>query len=523
MLIRMPFRCPLMETTTVPAEPPKTTAAPSEAEPRKFDSHYANRVLVLFAGIVAVSLYVEGMLLPSLPSIASTFNVTIAQVSLVIAMYTVSGMALTPIIGKFGDVYGKKRILTYVLVLYAAAVTVTGFSPNFTFMLAARTVQGISLAIQPLLISMVREEFPKERVPSAQGVLSGMFGVGFAVSIPLGAFISNDFGWRATYHTAVPFVLLVAALTFVLVKESPNRRPGVKIDYVGAALLGAPLAMIVLALAEGSSWGWTSAPTILLISAGAVILVPLVLYERVYSRRGGEPILDLQLLSARNVMVANLAILFGVLAMIFAFQAYIYKFELPAPVGDGLSIFTTGLSLVPLAISLIIFSPLAGVLVSKTGVKRLAIPGAFVGALGFYLNAISTTYVEQLACMFVVGAGISIVLTCTINLLVLTVDMKKMGLANSMNNVFKNLGSSLGAPLAASLLSTFTVSVVVGSQAGKAIYQTLPSAAAFQYAFYLAAGVFLATALVVVFAHEVLGPGREKVDVRERMRLADAQ
>ncbi|HUJ78227.1 MAG TPA: MFS transporter, partial [Thermoplasmata archaeon] len=168
--------------------PPKTLAT--------IDRHYANRVMVLLAGIVIVVLYIEGMLTPSLQTIQRDFGVDTAQVSLIISSYAAAGVALSPVIGKLGDIYGKRRVLAYVMFAYAAAVSVTGFSPTFAFMVGARTIQGIGLTIMPLGMSLVREEFPRELVPRAQGLLSAMFGVGFVVSLPLGSYVSQYYGWR---------------------------------------------------------------------------------------------------------------------------------------------------------------------------------------------------------------------------------------------------------------------------------------------------------------------------------------
>ncbi|MFZ1141681.1 MAG: MFS transporter, partial [Candidatus Sulfotelmatobacter sp.] len=166
-----------------------------------FDSHYANRVMLLLAGVVLVVLYIEGMLTPSLPTIQADFGVDAAQVTLIISAYAAAGVALSPVIGKLGDIHGKRKVMVAVMFTYAAAVTVTGFSPNFTFMVVARTVQGIGLTIMPLGMSLMREEFPKEMVPRAQGILSAMFGIGFAISLPLGSLVSQDYGWRWTYHS----------------------------------------------------------------------------------------------------------------------------------------------------------------------------------------------------------------------------------------------------------------------------------------------------------------------------------
>src|SRR5208283_3148794 len=119
--------------------------------------------------------------------------------------------------------HGKRKVLMGTMLAYAMAVSVTGFSPNFEFMIAARSVQGIGLTILPLGLSLVREEFPRELVPRAQGLLSAMFGVGFAVSLPLGSFVSQNYGWRDTYHTAIPFVVALTILVIVLVRESSYR------------------------------------------------------------------------------------------------------------------------------------------------------------------------------------------------------------------------------------------------------------------------------------------------------------
>ena len=337
------------------------------------------------------------------------------------------------------------------------------------------------------------------------GILSGMNGIWLAVALPLGSFISNQYGWRATYHIAIPFVIALAIITYAMVKESPFRRPNVKIDYVGAILLGLPLALTVLALGEGANWGWTSAGTISFAAIGIGLLFPLFLYEQNYLRRGGEPILNLRLLGIRNVAVTNFVIL-GLLGMTLAQQVYVFKLELPSPVGYGLDIFEAGLSLVPLALAMVIFAPLTGLVVSKVGVKPMGILGSTVAVIGFLFAAQTTTYAGLLASAFVLGTGLAILMASVQNLLVLTVNPRDMGLATALNSVFRNLGNSMGAPIAGAVLSTFTVSVLVGQTgAGTTIYKTFPATVAFQYSFYIGAAVFVVIALVFLTSREVLG------------------
>ncbi len=309
------------------------TTSPVAKTAETFDSHYATRIMLLLAGIVLVVLYIEGMLTPSLPTIQSDFHVDTAQVTLIISAYAVSGVALSPVIGKLGDIYGKRKVMIGVMFTYAAAVSVTGFSPTFAFMVGARTIQGIGLTIMPLGMSLMREEFPREMVPRAQGILSAMFGIGFAISLPLGSWVSQDYGWRTTYHSAVPFVVIMAILVFLLVKESPYRRPNTPVDYLGALFLGIGLACVVAALSQGESWGWTSVLTLGFVAVGLVMFVPFAMVERRLTAQKREPIVDVRLLTERNVAVTNTVLTVAGLGMYMALFTLIYQFEYPVASG----------------------------------------------------------------------------------------------------------------------------------------------------------------------------------------------
>ncbi|MCI4358301.1 MAG: MFS transporter [Thermoplasmata archaeon] len=487
---------------------PGAFAPPVLKTMENFDRRYANRVMILLMGIVMAVLYIEGMLTPSLPTIQSDFHVDAAQVSLIISAYAVSGVALSPIIGKLGDIYGKRRVLSATMLAYAVAVSVTGFSPNFTFMVAARTIQGVGLTILPLGMSLMREEFPRELVPRAQGLLSAMFGVGFAVSLPLGSFVSQNYGWRFTYHSAIPFVLLLTVLVVALVRESEYRRPSTRVDYGGAALLGASLASLVTALAQGQIWGWTSVLTLGFAAVGLILLVPFLLFEFWWKRLGREPIIDRKLLGERNVAVTNAVLTVAGLGMYLALFVLIYQFEYPRASGGynaafpSINILNAGLDIIPLAVGMIVVAALASLVVSRTGVKPLALGGSVLTALGFYLVSQATSLSGALLDELVVGAGIALLNASVINLLVLTVDPKDMGQATAMNNVFRNLGGSVGAPIAGSLLASYTI------QSGILAGSGLPSHYAFQLAFWIAAIVTLVGGLAVLLAQEVLGPAR---------------
>lgn len=481
-----------------------------------FDSAYARRVMLILAGVVTLVLYIEGMLTPSLQTIQTEFGITTGQASLILSAYIITGVALSPVVGKLGDIYGKKRLLTIVMAVYAVCVSVTGFSPNYPFMVGARAFQGIGLTIFPLGMSLVREEFPRELVPRAQGFLSAMFGAGFAISLPLGAWVSDSYGWRTTYHTAIPFVVLLAVLVLLYVRESQYRRPETRVDYAGAGLLGLSLALLVLGLSEGASWGWLSSGTLALFLAGGFLLVPLTWYEARYHARGGEAILDFKLLRQRNVAVTNVLGAVAGFGMYLALLSMVYLLESNAVSGGyGQSIFGAGVSLVPLAVGMLIFAAVAGALVSRVGTRPMTAIGSVVTALAFLAaiphHSLSTLLVVE----FFIGAGIGIVNAGMINLLVLTVDPRDMGLATSMSAVFRNVGSSLGAPLSGSILTTFVLAGIVIPE-----YGSPPSFLAFQVSFAIAAGAFLFAGGFVALGREVLGRRAEVPAEESRAAIA---
>jgi predicted MFS family arabinose efflux permease len=314
--------------------------------------------------------------------------------------------------------------------------------------------------------------------------------------------VANSYGWQTNYHIALPFIVILTVLIFYTVKESSVTNPNAKLDYVGAIWLGVTMGAIVFGLSEGSTWGWTSTPVLGLIFGGAILLVPLVFYER----RVLEPILNLRLLAIRNVMVSNVVGITSGAALFIAFQAVTFQLELSPPSGYGFDILTTGIYLLPLALAILIVAIPVGRLTPKYGVKPFLFIGCVLGAIGFYLMSTATTAGQLAGYLAVASGGLGVLLVASQNLLVLSVRKREMGLTTSLNTVFRNIGSSLGAPVAGSLMTTFALTYVIGGQA-----VSLPTATAFHYAYYIAIAGFVASLVVSLFAQEVMGKRASKV------------
>ncbi len=466
-----------------------------------FDSGYANRVLILLSVVAGLIVYVDIMLSPALPKIVTEYGVTIDQASLLISLYTVLGVAVIPIFGKLGDIYGKKRVMMYIMVIYVIAATATSFAPNFNLILASRFVQGVGLGVFALCFSLAREQFPRKLVPRAQGVISAVQLSGSVLGLLGGAVVTNDFGWQGNYHIAVPIIAVLTLLIYFVVRESPNKKPGVRLDYVGSAWLGASLIAIVLGLSEGTSWGWTSAPVLGLLVLGPLAMVPLVLYERTVA----EPVLDLKLLAQRNVMVANLLVIsFGLVSGI-AFQAFVYALELPPPSGFGIGITEVGLYLLPLAVVILPVALGVAALIPKYGVKPFLYLGSVLATIGFLLLSTYTSPVQMEVYLVVYAFGGGMLSVSIQNLLVLSIAKSEMSLGTSLNTAFKYVGQTLGAPAAGAILSTFIASASVSGH-----LLILPTKAAFQYCFYVSVVAFIAVGLLSILAREVIGENRDE-------------
>jgi MFS family permease len=461
-----------------------------------FDRGYANKALVLLSLVTALIVYIDVMLTPALPKIIVEYGVSIDQASLLISLYTVAGVAVIPIFGKLGDIYGKKRVMVYILLAYIAAATATSFAPTFNLVLISRFVQGVGLGLFALCFSLAREQFPKNLVPRAQGVISAVQVAGGAAGVLGGAVITNSLGWQGNYHIAIPLIIVLTVLIFFFIRESPNRKPGVKLDYIGSFLLGSSLTAIVLGLSEGTSWGWSSTPILSLIVGGLALMAPLVVYEK----RISEPVLDLKLLRQRNVLIANMLVLFYGTSLGIAFQTLVYVLELPSPAGFGIEITSVGFYLLPLVVVLLPVALAVGTLIPKFGVKTFLFLGTVLAASGFLLLSTykSAEQIEIYLMIYAFGSGM---LSVSIqNLLVLSVQKSDMALGTSLNTAFRYIGQTLGAPIAGAFLSTFISSYTVSGQV-----LSLPTRAAFQYSFYTSVIAFTLVGLLAIFSREVIG------------------
>ncbi|MCG3108547.1 putative multidrug resistance protein MdtD [Metallosphaera sp. J1] len=461
------------------------------SEGKDYDLKYAYKALSVLAPLAIVVMYTEGMLIPSLVKIEDDFGVNAAQVSWVLTVYLLTGSVMNPIAGKLGDMFGKKRVLTIIIWIYAVGVTLTGFAPNFDFLIFARAIQGLGLAMFPLAFSLIREEFPPKLVPTAQGIVSAMFGAGSAIALPIGAYISQNFGWQYTYHTVIPFVALMAILTSTQIRESKFKNPNTRIDFVGAGILSISLASLILGFSEAPTWGWSSPLTIGTLLLSAITFATFIYFQSITP----FPLISVKLLKRRNVLVANVAAVVAGFAVFMGSQTLTYLFEEPNPVGFGLDIQATGLALLPTALIQLIGGPLAGKAISRSGPRKVMIVGS-TALIPVYLvlslltssgGSQSINLVITFATLAMLGA--TLLNVSLVNLLTFSVERQVMGTATSINTVFRLVGGTIGPSVAGAIMGTYQSSIVeIIPMGGTTVYYpvVIPSDQAFSLIYLLA-------------------------------------
>ena len=475
-----------------------------------YDPHAARAVIVVLAGMALMVTYVETMVLPAFRAFITFFdNAPTTTVVWIVSAYLLVGTVATPVFGKLGDKYGKKRMLVFVMSLYAVAVSVAGFTPNIGaalgvstanqifILIGVRAFQGLGMGMFPLAFAMLPEVFPAARVGQAQGIVSGMFAAGAAAGLVGGGYIAYTFGWQLTYHTVTPIAILLVVLAYVYLRESPHLSPK-PIDLPGIGSLGFALAMAMFGLTEGVYWGWTSLTAVsfagipwgvpeffLLALAGLVFFL-------LWEPRAPYPVVSFQALKQRNIWISNVNGAIVGVGMFLIFVTLTILVEDPFHPGFGYTEFQMGLVAFPSALGMLAFAPMWGRWVAAKGPKPVMLAGFSVmgaGALGLAL--FHTSIVELMLFSVPALVGNVAVLIAMSNIIVLSVSPKELGIQTGMNQTFRNLGSAVGPVLAATLTASFTAQAVVAATPRGPVFATVPAITGFVVLFALTAAVAL--------------------------------
>jgi EmrB/QacA subfamily drug resistance transporter len=406
-------------------------------------------LLTLALACVAFSLS-QTLVVPALPSLAQEFDASPSTVSWVLTGFLVSASIATPIVGKLGDLFGKGRVLTAVLVLFSAGAVINALAGSIGVVIAGRLLQGVAGGVFPLAFGIVRDTFPRDQIAGGLAMISAIFGIGGGIGLPLsGVIVDNvDLQWLFWINL---IALPAAFAAHRLIPPSPPV-PDARVDWIGALVLSGALAGILLGVSQGSEWGWGSPANVAAIGGGLALIGVFVAVES----RVDQPLIDLQVLRRRSVAATNLTGFMVGAAMFSSFLIMPQFAQAPEVTGYGFGFTVTqaGLLLMPTAVAQLVAGPVATRFAERVGFRMLLSCGAVMITLSFLINTFAHSHPWELIIGgILLGAGITFAFAAMANLIVDAVAQSEVGIATGINTVMRTVGGSFGAAAATAILA----------------------------------------------------------------------
>jgi MFS family permease len=422
----------------------------------------SSAVIFALLGVSTASFsMLQSLISPVLPTVQRELHTTQAGVSWVLIAWLLSASVATPILGRIGDMRGKRTALLIVLGAIAAGSLVSALAPSIGVLVAGRVIQGLGGAVYPIAFGIVRDEFEADRVPSAIGRLSSVIAVGGGIGTVLAGPISETLGWRWLFWIPMIITLIVAVLARIHVPESPVRSGG-RISWTSATLLAVWLVALLLPVSQGESWGWGSPVTLVLFALAALALAAWIVVEA----RSSNPVIDMRMMRQTAVWTTNLvALLFG--ASMFSVLTFLPQFiETPSSAGYGFgsSVTVAGIIILPMLMAMAVGGMISGPIHQRVGFKaQLGWGSAFLGAgsLGFACWNGSVWQVAVAGAVF--GLGLGLAYSAMTSVIVAAVAPEQTGAATGMNTNIRNIGGAIG---------TAVVTAIVTGSAGSGAFPT---------------------------------------------------
>jgi len=413
--------------------------------------HHQVTFAVLAAGVAAFAL-LQSLVIPVLTTVQHQLHTTQGAATWVLTAYLLSASIMTPILGRVGDMMGKKRVFVATLVALAIGSLLAAIATSIGVLIVARVIQGIAGGMLPVAFGIIRDEFPAERVAGAVGILAALTAVGAGLGIVLAGPIVDTLGYPWLFWLPMILTVVAAVSAVLFVPESAVRTPG-RISWLPALLLSAWLVALLVALSEAPDWGWGSA-RILGLLAGTVVLGAAWVFAEL---RSTTPLIDMKMMRRPGVWTNNLvALLIGVgMYATFAFLPEFVQTPTAAGYGFGASITKSGLMLLPSAVTMFVTGMFVGRLVRRLGGKALVIAGCLTGCGAMLILAFAHHYQWEIyLSSAIMGVGFGLAFSAMSALVVAAVPASQTGVATGMNANIRTIGGSIGAAVMASIVTS---------------------------------------------------------------------
>lgn len=428
------------------------------------------------------------LVVPLQAELPALLNSSREDTSWVVTITLLVAAVATPISGRLGDMYGKRRVAMVLLALLIVGSLIAALSGSIVGVIIGRALQGAVTGVVPLGIAIMRDVLPPERLGTAVALMSATMGVGGALGMPIAAYLAMNADWHALFWLAAGLGVIGLVLIALIVPEDVLRFPG-RLDVVGAIGLAIGLTGILLFVSRGAEWGWTSTPTLACIIGGIAVLL---VWGR-YQLRTKDPLLDLRVAARPAVLFTNIAAIGMGFALFASNVTFPQMLEMPVAGGSGfgLDMISAALVVMPAGLVMMVISPLSGWLERTVGPRPLFTVGAAAIVLAYVFVLLWSTEVWHLLVgNIMIGVGIGFTFAAMPMIIMRSVPAHETGASNGLNALFRSVGTSSASAVMGGILAS--MSVKIGDIA-------VPTRGAFELCFWLAIGAGIIALVLSLF------------------------
>lgn len=428
------------------------------------------------------------------------------------SVYMISGAVMTILIGKFSDVFGARKMLVLMMIIYTASTALAGFSQDINTLLAIRAIQGIAIANTPIGLKIIRDQFPRGKFSVGQSIVTSAYSAGMALGVVLGPSLVETTGWQTIFFMCTPIAALLLFLTWRVLPideatkitsnivhkqdtvgglDRSNGKKRISVDIKGIITMTVSLVSFLIAITNSGSLPDNLIGFVIPLIIGAVSLIIFLRVEK----KAKDPLVPLKLLMQPAIFAGNISML------MFGIVQYIIITAVPqigaAPAGSGLGLEANnvGLLQLPLSLAVLIFGPVFGILMAKRHSLniKLLIPSMVIMAVSFVLVALFQSTASGIAgSLFLFGIGAALLPITLINIIISLTPRELTGISSAATSDMRIIGGAIGPVIATVIMSSILVSIEVDGNVGE-----YPSPTAFNIVFLVGLALSIASTILV--------------------------